>query len=547
MKIALSQINLHIGNFEFNCSKIEKNIQKAENDGCDLIIFPELSVSGYPPLDLLEYKDFIERCYESINKIAKSCKNVAAIVGSPSYNKNKRGRPLYNSAFFLVNGKIEQVFHKGLLPNYDVFDEYRYFEPSESFNIINYKGYNLAVTICEDLWSLDNKTLYVSSPMEQLSQQQPDLLINIAASPFTYNHHLERKSILAANAVKYNLPLIYVNHTGAHSELLFDGGSMTFNPGGGIVHEMEYFKEDYHITTIDSIKSSGGRDISTSSGKYEKIKLIHDGLITGIKDYFDKSGFKRAVLGLSGGLDSAVVMVLAIKALGKDNVKALLMPSQFSSKHSVNDAVDLATTSGVSYDILPIKEIYYTYDRILKPYFKNYSFDSTEENIQARARAILLMAYSNKFEYVLLNTSNKSEAAVGYSTLYGDMCGGLSVLGDVYKSDIYNIAAYINGPNRIIPQSIIDKPPSAELRPEQKDTDSLPEYGLLDDLLYNYIELQLSPDEIIKKGFEPSIVNEVISMVNKSEYKRAQSPPILRVSSKAFGIGRRMPIVAKYM
>ncbi len=546
MNIALAQINCHIGNFEHNCSKIIDIIGRAEKEGVDIVVFPELAVTGYPPLDLLEYDGFIEKCYKSIDKIAASCTNVAALVGSPASNDSPKGKRLYNSAFFLAEGKVKQVFHKGLLPNYDVFDEYRYFEPAGSFKTIEFKGKNIAVTICEDVWSLDEKTLYVASPMEELAKQKPDILINIAASPFSYNQHLERKNILAKNALKYILPVFYVNHIGAHTDLIFDGGSMVIDSKGKIVHEMKYFEEDYYLTNVDAIKNSKGKQVPTETVKDEKIKLIHDGLVMGLRDYFQKSGFTKAILGLSGGLDSAVVLAIAVKALGNNNVKALLMPSQFSSDHSVKDAVELALNLNTSYDILHIKELYHKFDETLKPFFKDFTFGSAEENIQARTRALLLMAYSNKYNYVLLNTSNKSESAVGYTTLYGDMCGGLSVLGDVYKTDVYKLADYINRTETIIPENTINKPPSAELSPGQKDTDSLPEYDLLDQILYNYIELQMGSNDIIKKGFEAEIVNKVLSLVDRSEHKRHQTPPILRVSPKAFGRGRRIPLVAKY-
>lgn len=546
MKIALAQINCVIGDFEQNTSRIIDKIKKAEKEGADLVVFPELSVTGYPALDLLEYTDFVDKCYESIGKIALSCKNIAAIVGSPAYNDKSKGKKLYNSAFFLAEGKIQQVFHKGLLPNYDVFDEYRYFEPSDSFDILKFKGKRIAVTVCEDLWSLDDKTLYVKSPMEVLSEQQPEILINIAASPFSYNQRNERKSILAKNALQYDLPVFYVNHTGANTDLIFDGGSMIIDSKGKIIHEMKYFKEDFYLFETDNLAKVAGKEIPKGIDENNKIEFIHDGLVYGLREYFRKTGFSKAVLGLSGGLDSAIVAVLAVKALGKENVHALLMPSQFSSSHSVKDAIELALNLDITYDKINIKELYHTFDKTLKPFFKDYTFGPTEENIQARTRALLLMAYSNKYNYVLLNTSNKSEAAVGYTTIYGDMCGGLSVLGDVYKSDIFKLAEYINSSGIVVPENTINKPPSAELRPGQKDTDTLPEYEVLDKIIYSYVELQLSPDDIIKEGFDPETAKKVVTLINKSEHKRFQAPPILRISPRAFGRGRRMPIVAKY-
>ena len=546
MKIALAQINCVIGDFEQNTSRIIDKIKKAEKEGADLVVFPELSVTGYPALDLLEYTDFVDKCYESIGKIALSCKNIAAIVGSPAYNDKSKGKKLYNSAFFLAEGKIQQVFHKGLLPNYDVFDEYRYFEPSDSFDILKFKGKRIAVTVCEDLWSLDDKTLYVKSPMEVLSEQQPEILINIAASPFSYNQRNERKSILAKNALQYDLPVFYVNHTGANTDLIFDGGSMIIDSKGKIIHEMKYFKEDFYLFETDNLAKVAGKEIPKGIDENNKIEFIHDGLVYGLREYFRKTGFSKAVLGLSGGLDSAIVAVLAVKALGKENVHALLMPSQFSSSHSVKDAIELALNLDITYDKINIKELYHTFDKTLKPFFKDYTFGPTEENIQARTRALLLMAYSNKYNYVLLNTSNKSEAAVGYTTIYGDMCGGLSVLGDVYKSDIFKLAEYINSSGIVVPENTINKPPSAELRPGQKDTDTLPEYEVLDKIIYSYVELQLSTDDIIKEGFDPETAKKVVTLINKSEHKRFQAPPILRISPRAFGRGRRMPIVAKY-
>ncbi len=442
------------------------------------------------------------------------------------------------------------------MPNYDIFDEYRYFQPANDFTILDFNGHKIAVTICEDIWNLDNKTLYMSSPMEFLSKQNPDFVINIAASPFNFDQQAERKSILAKNAISYKLPVFYVNHVGAHTDLLFDGGSMILNDRGEITHEMKYFDEDFYIADLASVNKNKGavvpfngdenKELSSIPLSDEKIKLVYDGLLMGVKDYFKKSGFKKAILGLSGGLDSALVLVLAVKALGSGNVKALLMPGPFSSDHSINDAVELAENLKVSYDIVSINEHYELYNKSLKKYFENTRFDTTEENLQARIRADILMAYSNKFGYVLLNTSNKSEAAVGYSTMYGDMCGGLSVIGDVYKTDVFKLSHFINKEKEIIPENIINKPPSAELRPDQKDSDSLPEYGILDNILYYYIECQLSSTDIVKKGFNAETVNKVISLVNNSEYKRFQFPPVLRISPKSFGSGRRIPLVAKH-
>ena len=499
-------------------------------------------MSGYPAQDFLEFDDFIIKCDNAVKSIAKECDGIAAVIGSPSFNKNNKGKRLLNSAFFLADGKILSIANKALMPNYDIFDEYRYFEPAKDFNIIKFKDKKIALTICEDLWAEDDRPLYPLNPMEELIKQNPDFIINIAASPFSFNQAKKRKEILVKNSKKYHLPLFYVNHVGAQTEILFDGGSLVINEQGKIIDEFEYFKEDFRIYDTNNLN-----DISNKNNPAEKIQLIHDALIMGISNYFQKLNFKKAILGLSGGIDSAVTLVLAAKALGNKNLKAILLPSEFSSDHSVNDAVALAENLNVDYNIISIKDIYNASNKTLKPYFNNLPFNIAEENLQARIRGLLLMAFSNKYGYILLNTSNKSEAAVGYGTLYGDMCGGLSVLGDVYKTDVFKLAKFINKEKEIIPNNTINKPPSAELRPNQKDSDSLPDYDILDKILYNYIELHKGPEHIINLGFDENIVRKVLKLVNINEYKRRQTPPILRVSSKAFGMGRRMPVVAKYL
>ncbi len=543
MKIAISQLNYHIGNFDFNEDKIIKDINKAKSNNTDLIIFSELSISGYPPRDFLEFDDFIRKCESSINKIAKHCIGIAAIVGAPSNNTSNKGKRLFNSAWFLNNGKVVHKVNKTLLPTYDIFDEYRYFEQNKDFNIIEYQDKKIALTICEDLWNVDDIPMYSINPMDELISQNPDFIINIAASPFNYEQSKIRIDVLKKNAIKYNLPIYYVNHVGAQTELLFDGGSLIINAKGEIVEELDYFKEDYleFDTSEISVRTP---EVQKS---FSKIELIHDALVMGIKNYFGKLGFKKAILGLSGGIDSAVTLVLAQRALGKENVEAVLLPSQYSSDHSIKDAEDLAKNIGIKDYIIPIKSIYESFEKSLSPFFKGLEFNIAEENLQARIRGVLLMAFSNKFGNILLNTSNKSEAAVGYGTLYGDMNGGLSVLGDVYKTDVFKLARFINKDEEVIPWNTITKPPSAELRPDQKDSDSLPDYDILDAILYEYIENRIGPDEIISKGYDKAIVKRVLKMVNTNEHKRYQTPPILRVSSKAFGMGRRIPIVAKYL
>ncbi len=544
MKIALAQLNYHIGNFESNTAKIIESIRQAEKQGADLVVFAELAISGYPPRDFLEFNDFVNRCNESVEEIAKSCTKTAAIIGLPTYNTGDKGKPLFNSAAFLENGKIRQLVHKSLLPNYDIFDEYRYFEPNKNFQIVEFKGKKIALNICEDLWNVQDNPLYTINPMDELMKFHPDLIINIAASPFNYHQIEVRTEVLRRNARKYRMPLFYVNHVGAQTELIFDGGSLVMNKEGMIVDELKYFEEDLKIFDTDEICRQD--PVETKKDK-SVMRMIHDALVLGIRNYFHKLGFKKAIIGLSGGIDSALTAVLAAEALGHENVYNVLLPSEFSSEHSVKDAVELAENLQMPYDIISIEEAFHAFQHTLKPYFKDLPFDIAEENIQARIRGVILMALSNKFGYILLNTSNKSEAAVGYSTLYGDMNGGLSVLGDVYKTHVYELSRYINREKEIIPVNIINKPPSAELRPGQKDIDSLPAYDILDEILYQYIEKRQGPKEIISMGFEEQLVHRILKLVNTSEYKRYQTPPILRVSSKAFGMGRRMPIVAKYL
>ncbi len=539
MRVSLAQVNVHVGNFESNLKKFYDAIDKALSEKSDLIIFPELAICGYPPRDFLEYEHFVKQCFNSIKLLATKCTAITCVIGAPTFNPNPEGKALYNSAFVLSNGTIQNIIHKTLLPTYDIFDEYRYFEPNTNFSCVTINGKKVALTICEDLWNIDDQKLYVNSPMEMLVKESPDLMINIAASPFDYNQAEKRMDVLRWNVAKYNLPLLYVNHVGAQTELIFDGGSVYIDSKGELRQELPFFQEETRTFSIEEEKINLGKDNT-------RIELIHDAIVLGIKDYFLKSGFSKAVLGLSGGIDSAVVAALASEALGPENVLAILLPSQYSSDHSIKDAEDLAKTLGINYQQIPIKNIFNSFENELEEMFINRNKDLTEENMQARIRGVLLMAISNKFGNILLNTSNKSEAAVGYGTLYGDMCGGLSVIGDVYKTQVYELANYINRNREIIPVNTITKPPSAELRPDQKDSDSLPDYDILDEVLLNYIEASKSKDELVEIGFDAALVERITALVNRNEYKRYQTPPILRVSPKAFGMGRRMPIVAKY-
>ncbi len=543
MKIALSQLNFHIGNFKQNKEKTIASVQRAEKAGADLVVFSELAIAGYPPRDFLEFRDFVDKGLQAVDEIAAHCTKTAAIVGVPTYNPNKKGKPLYNSAAFLWQGKVQQLVHKTLLPNYDIFDEYRYFEPNKTFRVVEFKGKKIALTICEDIWDVDESPLYTINPMDELMAFSPDIMINIAASPFNYRQAVIREGVLRRNTEKYHLPLFYVNHVGAQTELLFDGGSLVMNSQSKPVDVMHYFEEDFRIYDTEEVEKAAGTEIQRPS----EVALIHDALVMGIRNYFEKLGFTRAILGLSGGIDSAVTSVLAAEALGNENVYNVLLPSEFSSDHSVSDSLQLVENLQMPHDTIPIKKAFDTFSEILQPYFKGLPFNIAEENLQARIRGVILMALSNKFGYILLNTSNKSEAAVGYGTLYGDMNGGLSVLGDVYKTRVYELARYINRNGEIIPENIITKPPSAELRPGQKDSDSLPDYDILDKILLEYIENRRGPAEIVAMGYDEKLVKRILKLVNTNEYKRYQTPPMLRVSPKAFGMGRRMPIVAKYL
>lgn len=542
MKIALAQCNFRIGDFSGNEKLMLSAIRRAIHDGASLIVFSELSVCGYPPWDLLETTVFREECYLSVQRIAEHCQGVAAIVGSPAPNTLPEGKALFNAAWFLANGEVRQIACKGLLPTYDVFDEYRYFEPATDFKVVEFAGLRIALTICEDLWDVGEDPLYTRWPMEELAKQEPHLMINIAASPYHQGQIALRESVLRTNVQKYKTPLIYVNQVGANTDLLFDGGSLVMNAQGETVCRLSHFCEDYQVVDLEGLSLMP----ETRVMQERETEICYNALITGIRDYFSKLGFHKAVLGLSGGLDSALVLVLAAEALGNENVTALLMPSRYSSDHSITDARALAENLGVPYEIIPIEQPFAAFESTLNPWFCNHPSGLTEENIQARIRGVLLMAWANKFGHILLNTSNKSEAAVGYGTLYGDMCGALAVIGDLYKTEVYEMAQWINRHQEVIPVNIIQKPPSAELRPDQKDEDSLPPYPVLDHILKQYIEEQKGYEAIIQQGSHPEVVRRVLQLVQQSEHKRWQSPPVLRVSSKAFGYGRRIPIVSAY-
>ncbi len=551
MKIALAQINLHVGNINENVTKIVFCIKKAQQFNTDLLIFPELSVCGYPPHDLLDYRDFVSRCQEAVERIAKICTDIAVIIGSPSFNPNGEGKKLYNSAYFLHGGKIENIIHKTLLPDYDVFDEYRYFEPNNSFNIVNYKGKAIAVTICEDLWndhkfgiSPAGKKLYTTNPMDRLIEQKPDFIVNISASPFAWSRIKEKKEVFTNTSKKYGIPLFMVNQVGANTDLIFEGGSLVVNQKGELFDRVRWFEEDFQVYELNEILNTPAH--VSEHKQTGMMEMLFRALVLGIKDFFNKTGHTHALIGLSGGLDSAVTAVLAAEALGHENVHSVFLPSRHTSPISGKDAKMLAENINISYSEVDIEPMAGLMGESLSPLFEDLPEDVTEENIQARIRGTLLMAISNKFGFLMLNTSNKSETAVGYSTLYGDMNGALSVLGDLYKTQIFELAEYINRNEEIIPERVIKRPPSAELKDDQKDTDTLPEYEVLDKILLRYIEQHKSINEIVAEGFDSQLTEKVVRMVNQSEYKRYQAPPVLRISSKAFGRGRHMPLAARF-
>ncbi|MEN9697320.1 MAG: hypothetical protein RLZ56_741 [Bacteroidota bacterium] len=559
MKICIAQQNYHIGNFAQNTQKMLCAIEAAKKQGADLILFSEMSVCGYPARDFVEFNDFINQCYQSIESIKAASDGIGILIGSPARNPNQKGKDLYNAAFFLHDQKIVAEIHKTLLPTYDVFDENRYFEPAETWKVVEFKGKKLAITICEDIWNLGDNPLYRICPMDMMMDQAPDILLNLSASPFDYTHDEDRKATIKANVIKYKKPLFYCNAVGSQTEIVFDGGSLVFDKDANLCGALPLFESGMEIFECNEDGSINAPILEPAARVPNKelnptqlvpelnINQVYQALVLGVRDYFNKMGFQKAILGSSGGIDSAVTLAIAVEALGKENVYAVLMPSPYSSEHSIKDAEDLSKNLGNPYDIIPIKEVYESFLSTLKPIFKELPFSLAEENIQSRSRGNILMAIANKLGFVLLNTSNKSELATGYGTLYGDMAGGLGVLGDCYKMQVYALARYINRNTVIIPQNIIDKAPSAELRPDQKDSDSLPEYDVLDQILYQYIEKRSDPAAIKLLGFDAALVDRTLKMVNNNEYKRNQFCPIIRISPKAFGVGRRMPIVGKYL
>ena len=547
MKITLAQLNPVVGDLNGNLSKLANALSQASNDSSDLLALPELFLVGYPPKDLLERRWFIQKVKETIDKTVKLSKDypeTGILFGAPLPTGKDIGKGLFNSALLLHKGKIISVHHKSLLPTYDVFDESRYFDPAAELSLISFKREKLGISICEDAWNdpslWPRGRFYTRDPIGELASKGATFFINISASPFEIEKEETRYRLIRNHAQRHKTPFVFVNQIGGNDELIFDGRSFCVDKSGEPIAIFPSWTEK--VETIDT-KDSG------ISGRYkpqDRIESVHDALILGIRDYMRKCGFSKAVVGLSGGIDSALVCCLAKEALGGKNVLGISMPSPFSSKGSIEDSKKLANKIGIEFKTIPISSIYDSYLKTLEEYFQGKEFDVTEENVQARIRGNILMAFSNKFGYLVLSTGNKSELAVGYCTLYGDMSGGLSVLSDVPKTIVYDLANYINRDSEIIPQQIIKKAPSAELKPNQSDQDTLPPYPILDKILHLYIEEESSPEEIIKMGFDPETVKWVVKTVERNEYKRSQAAPGLKVTSKAFGVGRRMPIAAKH-
>ncbi|MBI4091742.1 MAG: NAD+ synthase [Candidatus Levybacteria bacterium] len=541
MKVALLQINPIVGDLYGNAAKIKEFANKAK--GADLIVTSELALLGYPPRDLLLYPDFIAAAWESLQILAKDTKSLPPIlVGTATFNKIKNGRPLFNCAAFLKDGKIREIFLKSLLPTYDVFDEDRYFESGSGLRILKYKDKRIGVSICEDLWNdrdFWQRPRYHFDPIETLAREKVDFIINLSSSPFTIDKQKLRESMISISAKKYKIPIVYVNQVGGDDDLIFDGASLVFDNQGKLLARAKSFDEDVIVVDLNS-KSTAINDYLDN-----KEELIFKALSVGLNDYLKKCGFEKALIGISGGIDSAIVATIASQSLGCKNVIGVLMPSPYTSAQSMTDAQRLAKNLGIKIVTLEIASLMKNYDKALDNAFKGFKKDITEENIQARIRGNLLMALSNKYEALVLSTGNKSELTVGYTTLYGDLTGGLAVIGDLSKTQVYKSAKWINREGELIPKSIIEKAPSAELRPNQKDQDSLPPYDVLDKILSLYIEKHEGPKQIVSKGFDKDLVKRVLSMVAGAEFKRRQSPPTLKVTSRAFGSGWRMPIAAR--
>ncbi|HZQ47453.1 MAG TPA: NAD+ synthase [Verrucomicrobiae bacterium] len=542
MKVALAQINTTIGDLRGNEAKIMAAYRRGVEAGVELVMFPELTITGYPPRDLLLKKSFIAENLAVLDRLAAATGKTGMLVGYVGENKAQPGREVTNCAGLLQDGKIAAVRTKMLLPTYDVFDEDRYFEPARENLPVAFNGGKVGLTICEDIWNDEDfwpERRYRHNPPVELAAAGSRVLFNISASPWSVGKDETRYRMLRSMALKAKCPVVFCNQIGGNDELIFDGGSLVFNGAGELIARAEMFAEDFVVVDTESKAAVARPDWPVE-------EYVYKALVLGLRDYLHKCGFKSAVLGLSGGIDSALVACLAVEALGKENVRGVSLPSQFSSQGSMDDARLLAERLGIQYEIIPIQPAFEAAKQQLQPVFGGRPEDTTEENIQARLRGVILMALSNKFGSLLLTTGNKSELAVGYCTLYGDMCGGLAVISDVPKTMVYRLAKWINRGQEIIPAASITKPPSAELRPNQTDQDSLPPYDVLDGILDAYVVQGRTLSEIVKAGFDEATVKRVIRLIDFNEYKRRQSAPGLKVTSKAFGVGRRIPIAQKY-
>lgn len=541
MKIGLAQFNPLVGDISGNCQKMLDMAKQSMAQNHDLLVFPELSLTGYPPEDLLHYSGIFNAIQKAMIELALTTnEDFAMLVGAPSLNEGP-GKPWFNSVWFLAEGKIQNLIHKSLLPTYDVFDEDRHFEPGTERQPLFWKGKGLAIAICEDTWNIEPENpRYHRDVLTEMRESGFDLIINITASPFHQGQQLKREEMARFHALRFALPFLYVNQVGAHTGLIFDGNSFVMNGQGNIIQTLPSCQEG--VWAWDSEADSSPMDIPAA----DTMEVLYQTLCLGIADFFKKNGFQKAVLGLSGGIDSALVACLAADALGPENVFGVLMPSKHSSSHSITDAEELGMQLGIHLETMPIHDAVNSVENTLGAHLQGKPEDLTQENIQSRIRGLLLMALSNRNGWILLNTTNKSEAAVGYGTLYGDMCGALSVLGDLWKTEVYSLSRWINRFETRIPDSILTKAPSAELRPNQKDSDSLPDYDVLDKLLQKFIVEGLGASELIELGFEANLVHKTLKLVNRSEFKRFQMAPVLRVSNRAFGSGRRMPLTFSF-
>ena len=541
MNAGLAQINTTVGDFAGNTDKILRAYRELVKAGADFVVTPELAVCGYPPMDLVFRSGFIALAERHVNALAVDTGDVPLIVGTVEPNSSPHGRPCHNSAVVLRNGQRVAVAHKSLLPTYDVFDEGRYFEPAQKFTVTQVAGLRTGITICEDLWTPEYlpRDYYGHSPVTQLEKAGVDLILNLSASPFEAGKPAKRRAMLSGIAQHLKTPLVYVNLVGGNDQLVFDGRSLAFDRSGSLAAELAAFREDIALVKIPP-------NAPFPSVEHSDLADIHDALVLGLRDYLAKCGFHQVVIGLSGGIDSAVTAALAVEALGQENVLGVTMPGPFSSPGSIDDSIALARHLGIACHNVAIEDAFAAMNAQLRDVFTGHPPDITEENLQARLRGMTLMALSNKFNRMVISTGNKSELAVGYCTIYGDMAGGMALLSDVPKTVVYQLAGYLNRHREIIPRNTIEKPPSAELRADQKDQDTLPPYDVLDEILRLYVEEQLTAAEITTRGFDPDTVRWVAHKVDTNEYKRQQAAPGIKVTSKAFGIGRRVPIAQKF-